>query len=553
MNVTSTTNKYDRSKTSKSYGYVNNKDVKFEYITGLYIDRFRSLSKRTLKLGEYLTVITGKNGTMKSSILGLIAHPFSAPNNAKDMYGNELKTSWVDVFRLSLEKDTELYLYYIQGTTIKNEEISEPVRIYRRQSEKRHRLTVGATNEKGQGNFSLNTSYLNLKRLFPIIDTNAQKTDIEITLEDKAWIAKSYERIMQRSTYENSEAISDGKSKNTLAPLNSYYDFNSISSGEDNLGIILCKMLAFEKDSTNTDCLQGLLCIDEVEASLHPSAQIQLIDFFLDWSKRTHVQIVVTTHSLYLIDHCLRLQLKDTSFLEKIVINNLSTQQVGDDHNFNIMINPGFNTIYKELTYNDSSTPSPYKINIICEDDVAVQALRIILKPTVCHNLEFITNISGAEGTPWKGLVSLSKNGKKLLEDSIIVVDPDVNLSSQSNIDSNYIIKIPEPDNKLFPLERRIVYYIYYLDGANQLFNDREKDAIKSDLTRFHIFSSNLSDTNSLSISPFKNWKDENKRLYTKALRQYIKENPQIFLSFRTELLELINSRRAKKALPPLN
>lgn len=56
---------------------------------------------------------------MKSSILGLVAHPFSSPNNAKDMYGKDLKTSIQDVFRLSLEKDKDEYIYYLQGITDK--------------------------------------------------------------------------------------------------------------------------------------------------------------------------------------------------------------------------------------------------------------------------------------------------------------------------------------------------------------------------------------------------------------------------------------------------
>lgn len=90
--------KYDTSKTAEALGYLNNKDVKFKYITGLYIQNFRSLKNRTLKLGKYMTVITGKNGTMKSSLMGLITHPFSSPNSAKDLHGKPLKTDMRTVF-----------------------------------------------------------------------------------------------------------------------------------------------------------------------------------------------------------------------------------------------------------------------------------------------------------------------------------------------------------------------------------------------------------------------------------------------------------------------
>lgn len=97
--------KYDVSKTARRVGYTDNKDVKFEYIRGITIKKFRSLKNRNLNLGKYLTVITGKNGTMKSSLLGLLAHPFSSPTNAKDLYGHPLKTDMKDVFKLSLTKD----------------------------------------------------------------------------------------------------------------------------------------------------------------------------------------------------------------------------------------------------------------------------------------------------------------------------------------------------------------------------------------------------------------------------------------------------------------
>lgn len=52
--------KYDRSKLATVYGYENNKDVIFKYITGIHIDRFRSLSNRDIKLGKYLNYLLVK-------------------------------------------------------------------------------------------------------------------------------------------------------------------------------------------------------------------------------------------------------------------------------------------------------------------------------------------------------------------------------------------------------------------------------------------------------------------------------------------------------------
>lgn len=548
----SKTGKYDRTRIPSVYGYNDNKAILFQSINGIYIDHFRSLKGRELKLGKNITLITGKNGTMKSSILGLIAHPFTSPNDAKDMYGKVLKTNYSDVFRLSLDKDADEYIYYLQATTVKGESIWEPVRIYRREAEERHRVTVGSGNEKGQGNFSLNTSYLNLKRLYPIIETKAKKADILISDEDKEWIAHSYERIMQRSAYSDSEAITDGQGKNTLAPAESYYDFNSISSGEDNLGYILSKMLAFRKNKRQENCLQGLFCIDEIEASLHPSAQKQFLDFLLKWSKQNNIQVVATTHSLYLLDYFMQVQSHEKDY-ESLVVNNISTMQVGNDRNFNIKINPEFKVIRKELTYKDSGDEL-YKVNIICEDQVAVEVLKKIFKRgSVSREVEYISDLNNEEkGLPYRFLISLARKGKKLLEDSLIILDPDVPEDAIKNGDNKFLLKIPEPDQYLLPLERRIVYYISQLDGASPLFKDMEKSAIESTYNECEIYKDKILDTKQFDTNAFKKWKEKNKTIYKKALIQYIKDNQDMFDKFKEQVISLINEKRKMRALLPI-
>ena len=540
-------------KDAKSFGYNDYKEIKFNYIEGITIQKFRSLQNRNVKLGKYLTLITGKNGTMKSSILGLIAHPFSSPNDAKDLYGKPLKTDHKNVFRLSPEKDDSDYAYYINAETSDGHHISEPVRLYARDGGSQFRLTVGASNLKGRGNFALNTSYINLKRLYPIIETKADKIQSELTAAETTKISNAYQAIMQRFAYNNIDSISDKQSKNTLAPAESYYDFNSISSGEDNLGHILCKLIAFERNNPEGNQLKGILCIDEIEASLHPSSQIGLIDYLIKWSKSNHIQVIITTHSLYLIDHCLRLQLTKPNGFDNIVINNISTMQVGGDNNYNIMVNPSFKTIYKELTFKNIDEPSPYKVNIICEDKIAEDAIKAIIKKrAILSNIDFISNLTDNTGNSCNALISLVKNGKKLLDDSIVILDPDIPNERISRLDQTYITKIPDIDNKNLCLERRVVYYIFNLDGAHELFRLKEKDAFLQSFTQLGIFQNNIINPHLLSTDPFKQWQQENKKLYKKALSYYLSDNSTLFDSFRNLILVLINTRRASKALPPL-
>ena len=47
----------------------------------IYISKFRALNSVDIEFGEYITVICGKNGTSKSSILGIAAQIFSFEKN----------------------------------------------------------------------------------------------------------------------------------------------------------------------------------------------------------------------------------------------------------------------------------------------------------------------------------------------------------------------------------------------------------------------------------------------------------------------------------------
>ena len=77
-------------KNRSEYGYISNKDISVQKIDAIEIENFRTLKNRVLSLGKNLTIISGKNGTMKTTLMGLIAHPFTS--TSVDCFGNQLKT-----------------------------------------------------------------------------------------------------------------------------------------------------------------------------------------------------------------------------------------------------------------------------------------------------------------------------------------------------------------------------------------------------------------------------------------------------------------------------
>lgn len=69
-------------------------------IESIEIDRFRNFTPMTIKLGRYVTVISGQNGTGKSTLLGMLGQPFGMAE-MKDVFGRGMRAKFTDMFKLS--------------------------------------------------------------------------------------------------------------------------------------------------------------------------------------------------------------------------------------------------------------------------------------------------------------------------------------------------------------------------------------------------------------------------------------------------------------------
>ncbi|MCE3040499.1 AAA family ATPase [Helicobacter anatolicus] len=81
-------------------------------------------------------------------------------------------------------------------------------------------------------------------------------------------------------------------------------DSNTISSGEDNLMIILYALvsLSYYYETTSLEDKSSILLIDELDATLHPNVQRKILNIFREYSQRYQIQIIATTHSLSLLE-----------------------------------------------------------------------------------------------------------------------------------------------------------------------------------------------------------------------------------------------------------
>lgn len=86
-------------------------------------------------------------------------------------------------------------------------------------------------------------------------------------------------------------------------------DSNTISSGEDNLFVILSSLEAlryyFESIDSKND-VESILLIDEVDATLHPALQIKLLEKFREYSQKYKIQIIFTSHSMTVVEDITR-------------------------------------------------------------------------------------------------------------------------------------------------------------------------------------------------------------------------------------------------------
>lgn len=287
------------------------------HLTKLVIEKFRALNNVEVEFGDHITVVCGKNGTSKSSILGIAAQIFSFEKDyAKDevlafrqIAGGSYKSQYSEHFRISEKYDVpgsmtvniELHDGYTdQGATAKLE-------LMKRQSKRGNTLPrpVVRNNSTATGNTSRNFThpviFLSLKRLFPIAARNYEVSDFDYLNEHKQEFIKLTNELLNRGS--SHATGTDGTISSAVAH-GEDYDHESVSAGEDNAGQIILALMSFRKlKEEYPEYKGGLLLIDEADAGLFPTAQVNLLKMLDRECRNLNLQVVMTSHSPVLIEH----------------------------------------------------------------------------------------------------------------------------------------------------------------------------------------------------------------------------------------------------------
>lgn len=422
----------------------------------LKIDTFRQFRGITIPFGDHVTIIAGQNGTSKSTLLGMLAQPFSFGvvrgktakkidassytenyhglklHELKDLTGKSFMYDCDDVFRLSKEFDfgkeyqyeTELSLPTGVGDNLPDNALLTKSRS-RKEKERiigmRFVTGPGASHESGEGNFPHPVIYLGLNRLWPLAVTKKCTFSGDILSdEDIKWYVEKYNEILCLDEHDNNAKFMDTTEKRKfITPHSNTYDGESCSAGQDNLSQLLTAILSFRalKEKLGDRYQGGMLLIDELDATLHAFAQDKLLELLCSVSDELDLQIIATSHSLRLFEKAYQSQLKrdiEILYLAKedgrIVTREFSTYQEISDH----------------LKVDSTPPPNkkPTKVSVVFEDKEGEFLFNQICGSKL-HNYISRANASSLGAGQLKNLADMSKS-LPTLNNIIFVPDGDM-------------------------------------------------------------------------------------------------------------------------------
>ena len=499
-------------------------------IKKISIKNFRGFKNVEFELGSHLTVISGQNGTQKTTILGMLSQPFSITDkenpmsNEKPLCGGSFKSAFSDKFKFSKEFDKagehEWTLHFSDEISKSSYTVES---IHRDRKAGLIRFWKKGDRSKGSGFIQVPVIFLSLKRLLPIgEDVNLKENKQIILSEDEFKFYQEWHNSILILTRDNDKIIKSSylssRNKNTLGANTNHYDWKLNSAGQDNISKILLAILSFKrlKDQYKEKYKGGILAIDEVDATLYSGSQIRLINALIRFASKYNIQIIFTTHSLTI--------LKETSKYQedkhrKNQVKLLYLKKI--DTEIKIKPNIDYTYIKNDLNRTLLGKSKTNKIDVFTEDKECTIFLKSLLGTSITKHLNFIDVSLGCGN-----LIDLAsrKIPTFIFPNSIIALDGDVRKENKQN---NRVSRIKNiillPTNK--SPEQLLSQYLNDIPDINPLwktidenyghqncFSDFSNDEIQnSRLKAKDWFNSQLEFWGRNASKVFNPWKKENK------------------------------------------
>jgi len=492
-------------------------------IKKLYIEEFRHIKNETIEFGERLTVISGQNGTGKSSVLGWVAQlcDFKAKN--KRLNDELFKEDYSNVFMFCPLNDYD-NSYKVKFTYKNENELIEEEKIIttRLQKETEKSKLRYRTDFDGRGKaLDFPVIYLGLKRLIPFATERNIRVK-KVTVPNKyisSFSNLSKEILLLIDDKINPEPVKS-VNKNTLAMKTELYSHLGNSAGQDNVGQIASSLLSYQKlkDELGNDYKGGILLIDEIDASLYAGSQIKLIDKLFRYAVNFDLQIIFTTHSLEIIEHLEGKLGKETKINHLVIRDGL----------VNNVINPTYDYIANKIKNQIQKSHEIIKKNFICEDKVAQYWVNNLLNGTDIKKMIKVEKGPFADGT----IVSMSQTKHSLFKDVGFILDGDVKKKFEKKRKPLKTVFLPETSRP----ETIMYQFLKDLSDKDSFWDD---NANFTKQTCFADYPGNNKGTH-------KRWfvDAQNKKFfgntYSKLFNRWKKDNKDSVLEFQNELRKII-------------
>lgn len=271
-----------------------------KHLNSLEIKNIRGWTGQRVEFQFPIVAIVGENGMGKSTIIQAAAAIYKAPNGGRGFFASDFfpDTAWEEL------SGVEINATIMEGDTI-------------------HNVSIKKRTERWRGNDARRTRdvrFLDLKRIVPIYSKlgyskiakrTAHEQDSRLFDNDSLQrlstiIGKQYTLAKQATT--NVDATRSVPVLKTSG--NEYSGFHQ-GAGES----VIAELIALDIPN------YSLVVIDEIETSLHPSAQRRLIRNLAEISRLKQVQFILTTHSPYILDEL-------PSYARIQILNDLGNKRV---------------------------------------------------------------------------------------------------------------------------------------------------------------------------------------------------------------------------------
>lgn len=515
-------------------------------IKSVHIDKFRALENVDFELGSKITAIVGHNGTMKTTILGILGQTFTISkghpmHGESTIDGYKYRSQFAEKFKLS-EKDvpgTHQWKLNLYPGIYKNDYF-EAHSIARDKNDPIPRFWSTEGKGSGTGYPQIPVYYLSLKRVSPIGEEEYFEYLDQLTQDEQNFLSIEYKDIMSNISEDITIDTIHSDKKYTASIHSPEYDALAISAGQDNLGKILISVLSFKRlmDKYHDDYKGGILLIDEIESTFHSLAQTRLIKRLYKYAGDYKIQFIFTTHSPSIIK---------SAFFDKYNPNEAKLVYLKKEGNLvkakNII---SIDDVILELSGTVKGTPqSETKLTIFTEDDVAQSFVKSLLNGGYKNHVSFNTCSIGAES-----YLELLRVKLKPLTESIIILDGDKNKDNVKRkirkYKGKYVIFLP---SKVCP-EEMFYRFLYSLDETDSFW---DMELGKYDKTKCFANYPTLIERNADS-QKYKDWFKEQEKYWGRGnskLYNYWKLlNNDEYNKFLSDFINVYNHLAKKLDIP---